>query len=510
MKLIAETYQVEHLLSEGKGGTVYIARPRGLAHAPQCVVKTLAIQSDEHQAQFEREMPLLVSLSAEQEHIAEVYEQYGIDEDKGLYSVMEVLQGESLEQLLRRESHLPLLPSLRLFLQLCEAMAAAHETGLVHRHLSPARLMLVQQFLQTEPILKVVDFGVMLPPLLLLPTDPVFLEELRAWGDPLYLAPELWNGAEASPASDQYAMGCILFEMLTGEAPFFLHKDDMLTLSIAHRARTPEPLQRFQASMHYPEALNDVLSRSLSKAPEDRFSNILEMAEELQSIMDSLGELSEMSIPDLPAADSEELMMAFDEELPPLEASTTAWLVQLIRDPLEPDEDFYTALAVEEVSSVMVLAEDNTGGTVTSIHELPTTLRDSELELEPYGAAPVKQTMAYGAVSLDDDENMTREWEQPDLVDLEVLLPTESGSQFDAVKEDDGDATVAEMIITSPLGFQSPFEDEAAPAVVIVEETSPLSETEEKNGPKPLFMFLLVGLIVIVGGVLVAVLMNFQ
>jgi serine/threonine-protein kinase len=197
---------------------------------------------------------------------------------EGVYLVMDLLEGEDLARRLRRTGPMSVGEAVDVLDPICEALASAHRAGVTHRDLKPSNIFLAVRDGQPHPML--LDFGVA--------TDEAATEEGRvsgapAWngvGTPMYLAPELAaDHRTAGPASDQYALGAVLFEMLTGEPPYAAENLPQLLKTIAAgnppsaRARRPE----------LPPKLDAVVLRAMSADPQGRFPSLEDLGRALQA-----------------------------------------------------------------------------------------------------------------------------------------------------------------------------------------------------------------------------------
>ncbi len=201
--------------------------------------------------------------------IVDVFD-FGYLADGRPYFVMELLPGTSLSDLLDLETLVP-QRAVSIASQLCEALAAAHDHGVIHADVTPSNVLLEQ-----EPELKVklVDFG---------------LAELKdridtsapasdfVLGTPCYISPEQIRGQPADERSDQYSLGVVLFEMLTGRPPFLDH--DVRTLCLKH-LRDPVP-EMLSPHGPLPDELTKIVERAMNKSPAQRFPSMRAMRAEL-------------------------------------------------------------------------------------------------------------------------------------------------------------------------------------------------------------------------------------
>lgn len=283
--LVAGKYRLEEVLGEGGYGIVYKARHIYLEHDALRVVKLLkpdVFNVAGMEQRFYREVQVTSSLSEKDEHIVRIYDDFGKLANMGPFYVMEYLEGTRLDQVLEEAGRLPSLPFiLHVFRQLLPTIQFAHESGIVHRDLKPDNLFLVQRRDERQ-FLKVLDFGI---------AKPLNQEEMNmtqgVLGTPFYMAPEQCLNETIDVRTDIYAMGCILFELLTGFPPF--HKEhgtarnatlvEMLSAHITRPAPSAMALRPDRVS----KDLDRVLLRSLEKHKDDRFQSAKAMLLALES-----------------------------------------------------------------------------------------------------------------------------------------------------------------------------------------------------------------------------------
>lgn len=188
-----------------------------------------------------------------------------------MFLVMEVVDGPSLADRLAEHGPLPAAEAAAITARVLDALAAAHAVGLVHRDVKPANVLFA-----ADGTVKVADFGIAKR---LDAPDPELTGTGQFIGTPRYLAPEQLLGEPSTPASDVYATGVVLFEMLTGRPPFT--GDHPLAIALAHRdAPVPDLTRRAPAT---PPAVIEVVRRALAKRPEDRFADAAAMAAALRA-----------------------------------------------------------------------------------------------------------------------------------------------------------------------------------------------------------------------------------
>jgi serine/threonine-protein kinase len=273
---IADKFVVERLIGEGGLGLVVAARH---LHLDQVVaIKTLrpnALSSKGVAERFLREARLAAKIRSE--HVVHVYD-VGTMPDGTPYMVMEYLAGTDLGRQLNASGPLPVDKAVDYVLQACEALAEAHIAGIVHRDIKPDNL-----FIATgsggKSILKILDFGISKMSTRHMSTSGNELTEAGdKFGTPVYMSPEqLLSARDVDARADVWAMGVVLYELLTGKLPF---DGDLPVLCSAILTKPHTPLAT--ARPYLPEALEDVIGRCLEKDVEKRFQNVAELAQELR------------------------------------------------------------------------------------------------------------------------------------------------------------------------------------------------------------------------------------
>jgi predicted ATPase len=254
-------YRLEAEIDRGGMGTVYRARQLSLDRTVAVKVLSPALASDPAFVRRFRQEAILAA-SLEHPNVVPVHER---GEDGGhLYIAMRLITGDSLRERIQREGPLAPPRAVGVLEQIAEALDAAHAAGLVHRDVKPANVLLAGEGAAATAYLS--DFGIARR------TSASRLTSSGVMvGTPGYLAPEVIRGEPGGPPADVYALGCVLYEMLTGTQPF-PRPDVMLTLS-AHLTEPPP-----QAA-GVPPAMNDVIARAMHKRAEDRFARPSHLAE---------------------------------------------------------------------------------------------------------------------------------------------------------------------------------------------------------------------------------------
>jgi hypothetical protein len=285
--LLGDRYRLVRMIGSGGMGTVWEAEDETLGRpvAVKVLSESLAV-GERAVRRFEREAQAAARLSGP--YIAAVYD-FGRSEGRP-YIVMELVRGETLEDRLAREGPLPPQEASRIATQVAEALEEAHRAGIVHRDVKPGNVMLTP-----AGDVKVMDFGI---------AAAAWAERVTTsglvLGTPSYLAPEQAKSEKTTPASDVYALGAMLYEMVAGRPPFVA--ESPVALALAHIREDPRPLDQVAAGV--PPSLASASMAALAKDPAERppsaaaFASMLrEPTVTLQSIA-----VSEDTIPLAPVA----------------------------------------------------------------------------------------------------------------------------------------------------------------------------------------------------------------
>ncbi len=252
--LVADRYRLGSPLGRGGMGAVYRGTDELLGR--EVAVKFLLPnrQDDMAAARFRREAHAAALLS--DEHVVAALD-FG-EHDDGYFLVMELVEGRSVAEELRSNGPLPADDALDIVRQAAAGLAAAHRENIVHRDIKPGNLLL-----GPGGTVKVADFGIAR---FLADTTTTLTATGQVVGTSFYLAPERALGRPAGPASDVYALGCVLYQLLTGHPPFMA--EDPASIMYQHVEVDPAPPSGLRPELAGP--CETLLFRMLAKDPEQR------------------------------------------------------------------------------------------------------------------------------------------------------------------------------------------------------------------------------------------------
>lgn len=261
-------YVIERPLGEGGMAIVFLARD--VRHDRSVALKVLRpeISADIGAERFLREIRMAAGLT--HPHILPVYDSGSAD--GLLFYTMPSMEGHSLRERLARETQLPVADAVRIAREIGSALDYAHRHGVLHRDVKPENVLL------HESNAMVADFGIGKA----LGSDASITRTGMSLGTPAYMSPEQASGdAEVDGRSDLYSLGCVLYEMLTGEPPFTGPNAQVI---IAKRFMTPVP--KVSVSRDVPAALERVVTTALGRAPADRYATLGEFVEALKTSLE--------------------------------------------------------------------------------------------------------------------------------------------------------------------------------------------------------------------------------
>ncbi len=287
-------YEVRKVVGSGGMGVVFQAFDPDLQRIV-ALKTTLPALADNPSAKQRFLREARAAAAIKHDHIVTIFD---VGEDHGIaYLAMEFLDGESLDQRIQRERRLPWHEALRIIRESAQGLVAAHEHGLIHRDIKPGNIWLESRGEgrkardETAPMpdallvpgssslvsrVKILDFGLALPA-----ADTANLTHSGAIvGTPAFMAPEQCRGQEVDARSDLFSLGCVLYRLATGEAPFRGNHAISTLIAVA----TTNPLPPKELNPELPQAVCDLILRLLAKDPADRPPSAVAVIEAIQAI----------------------------------------------------------------------------------------------------------------------------------------------------------------------------------------------------------------------------------
>jgi len=263
-------YEVVGVLGQGGMGVVYRARDPRIGR--DVAIKTLT-------EGFSGESDMLKRFYQEAGHTGNlrhpnIVTVYDFGDEEGLpYIVMEFLDGEPLDKLIREKDRLHISVKLDIIEQVCAALAYAHLQGMIHRDVKPANVIV-----QRDGLVKLLDFGIARAGQQQ-QTDRGMTRTGTLVGTPAYMAPERLRGEPFDGRSDIFSTGVVLYQVLTGVLPF-----DAEYPAILHQILQQEPAPLSNHLSSYPPLLDQVIARALAKDPFERYGHASDMAADLNAV----------------------------------------------------------------------------------------------------------------------------------------------------------------------------------------------------------------------------------
>lgn len=280
IETFADRFDIYALLGKGGGGSVYSARDKLLNK--RVAIKRLSKQNLNPQQVARLQQEARAASRLQHPNIVSVLD-FGVSVDEP-YLVMELAKGKTICDLLLSNGPLPIDTAIEITLQICEGLAHAHQKGVIHCDLS-SRNIIVEEINDFTAV-KILDFGVAK---FYAAGELISAQKLTQpgvfTGNPLYASPEQSRGEVVDLRTDVYSLGCLLFEMLTGVPPF---EGGGATETIIMHLNEQRPTLAERANGRvFPEQLEALVARALSRSANERFSSMQEFAAALQ-IDDSL------------------------------------------------------------------------------------------------------------------------------------------------------------------------------------------------------------------------------
>ena len=276
VQVIAEKYEILDKL--GSGGISSVFRVKHLHLNRIYALKLLHELKPESVLRFQQEAK--ASSLLQHEHIVGIVD-FGVFDGKP-YMVMNCVEGQTLSQYAKNNPQTNPLTWARIFGEIAAALAHAHEKGVVHRDIKPSNIMISFDENQVEHAI-VVDFGIAK---IITEHPENFNSQLTRTGDifgtPLYMSPEQCKGLAVDARSDIYSLGCVMYEVLTGEPPFRGNSP----YEVIHKQITaaPKPFSSELLKSQIMAKMEGIILKAMAKSAEDRFQYMLEMSSAIKAV----------------------------------------------------------------------------------------------------------------------------------------------------------------------------------------------------------------------------------
>ncbi len=266
-------YEVLGELGQGAMGVVYKARDPLIDRV--VAIKTINLslamdEKDEYEGRFYQEARAAGRLN--HPNIVTIYD-VGKSGDVA-YIAMELLEGRELRDIMNEGTLLPIDQVLNIAAQVAQGLAYAHEHEIIHRDVKPSNIMVIR-----DGHVKITDFGIAR-----MASSSVRTQTGMVLGSPKYMSPEQVMGKTIDPRSDIFSLGVMLYEMLTGQAPF----DGENVNAIMYQTLNAVPPPPNTINPGVPEMVNFIVAKALAKGVEDRYQNAKDFAADLRTCRDTM------------------------------------------------------------------------------------------------------------------------------------------------------------------------------------------------------------------------------
>lgn len=272
-KIIAERYELIDVIGNGGMADVYLAKDTILNRTIAIkILRTSLAKDPVYIARFQREASAAAALS--HKNIVEIYD---VGEDNNqYYIVMEYVPGQTLKELINKRGALHVVEAIDIMKQVVSGTARAHRIGIIHRDLKPQNILVTD-----SGTAKITDFGIAsIQSLAQVTQTDVIMGSLH------YLAPELARGEKATVQSDIYALGIVFYELLRGQVPF--NGESPVNIALKHMQEDIPSVRDFNSSI--PQSVENIIIKATAKNLKDRYQNINDMLEDLQTCLSRMDE----------------------------------------------------------------------------------------------------------------------------------------------------------------------------------------------------------------------------
>ncbi len=277
-QVIQDKYEIISVI--GVGGFAHVYEARQISLDRKVAIKILGahlVSNMNTVKRFEQEAKIVSQLV--HPNIVAIHD-YGLCPQPFL--VMEYLEGQTLEKIVRGNPASAEF-AVRILSQVCDAMQLAHDHGCVHRDLKPSNIMLSTDQNGIE-LVKILDFGVAKLNYEAMESVSGLTRSGETMGSPPYMSPEQCQGRQPDPRSDVYSLGCVMYEILSGDKPF--SAKNAVELMHKHMVQPPPEILHRHPNLKIPKAMEYIIIQAMSKNPEDRYQSMFDFKEDLKAVFE--------------------------------------------------------------------------------------------------------------------------------------------------------------------------------------------------------------------------------
>ena len=311
-KTLNGRYKIQSLIGTGGMAAVYLAKDLILDRLVAIKVLRLDFrQNDDAMRRFRRE-----ALSATQLTHPNIVGVYDVGQSQEMnYIVMEYVEGTDLKDYVRQRGALHPIEAVRIMMQIVSAIAAAHQNRIIHRDIKPQNILI-----DREGNVKITDFGIAVAL-----SDTSLTQTNTLLGSVHYLSPEQARGGMATIQTDIYALGIVLYELLTGRVPF--DGESAVSIALKHFQEPLPPV--VNPSVMIPQSLENIVLKATAKDPMNRYRSCYEMFQDLKTCLDSTRLYEKKFVPTSFSGETKVLSPITTQKIKPIQSSREIPVVEM-------------------------------------------------------------------------------------------------------------------------------------------------------------------------------------
>ena len=311
-KTLNGRYKIQTLIGTGGMAAVYLAKDLILDRLVAIKVLRLDFrQNNDAMRRFRRE-----ALSATQLTHPNIVGVYDVGQSQEMnYIVMEYVEGTDLKDYIRQRGALHPIEAVRIMMQIVSAIAAAHQNRIIHRDIKPQNILI-----DREGNVKITDFGIAVAL-----SDTSLTQTNTLLGSVHYLSPEQARGGMATIQTDIYALGIVLYELLTGKVPF--DGESAVSIALKHFQEPLPPVVNPTAMV--PQSLENIVLKATAKDPMNRYRSCYEMFQDLKTCLDSTRLYEKKFVPTSFSGETKVLTPITTQKIKPIQSSREIPVVEM-------------------------------------------------------------------------------------------------------------------------------------------------------------------------------------